>query len=716
MPDKDELTEKFHDMKSRMTPDPELISRLMVSLEAESPTDVAAQPADNHAPATKPVTKPRSSRPTARRRRVGLLSGGVTAAVLAGAMVVGGLAGGTTATAPSQWPTWPDPVVVSGNVQPSSGGNTTADPQAYADIYKALASMSPYVFGFTATDSGGGLPVPSAADMGGRESAAYTSGTGTNVQVAGIDEGDIVKTDGSYLYVAKGRTVAVVAAQGSQSRQVASIEISGLVSPGETIVGPVMDMMIEGKTLVVLFHGFVADESGWSSSSGNYLSLMASDLKAAFYDISNPESPRYLDLVSQSGTYVDSRLSDGVLYLVSSYSVQPEDANPLDPGTYVPSVNPGGGAVVVDPGDIRVLPLLDSPTYSLVTAIDVGARSVTSEKAVLGRADTLYMSPTSLYLASTNWGYYFATGEDTGEAGDQARVTIPGYEDYKDMTTNLVRIGLNGGALSVEADAVLPGSLINQFALDELDGYLRVVTTRTDGTDPDQQKWSGVQVPGLWVLDSSLALVGSLPELVTKEQVQSVRFDGTVGYVVTFERVDPLFAIDLSDPRNPQVTSALKIPGFSSYLHPFGPGLLLGVGMDADDSGQVLGVKLSMFDVSDPLDVREVATLPITADNTDVAYDHKAAFVDVERGLIGFPTQSYLPDTMNWDYRLVEWTGSAFREKPTITLFSSGNGGYPNDTTTRGVGLGDDFYLVTSYGVNVYEMAGYSQIAKVTLS
>ena len=727
MSDKEEFTEKFHEMRSRMTPPPELLSRLSASLEApeqgggtpgKSRTDVAAGPMPTRASSTKPDFARKPSRPSGARKRsrIGLFSGGATALVLASVMLVSHVAGDTTT--PGPWPTWPDPVVVSGGYGGSHApARLSVDVAEYEGVYQALVATSQSqeyaIRGLPGSVIPNGAPAP-MVDQGSWASAEandYTTGSGTNVQVAGIDEGDVVKTDGANLYVARGRTVAVVTAQGADSHQIATIEVAGLVGAGEIITGPVMDMMIQDKTLIVLFHGFSDDVPGWSALGGDYLSLQASSLKAAFYDISDPGHPRFLSQVSQSGTYVDSRLTDGMLYLVSRYSVYPEGADPLQPVTYVPAVDPGDGPITVDPGDITILPWADSASYSLVTAIDVASRTVTSEQAVLGGADTIYMSPTNLYLASTRWSYAMLNPSSSGQT-TESRVTIPGFENYQDATTNLVRVALDSGRLTVGATAVVPGTLINQFALDEQDGYLRVVTTRAG------DNW--VQTPGLWVLSSSLNLVGSLPELATKEQVQSVRFDGDTGYVVTFERVDPLFAIDLSDPANPEVRSALKIPGFSSYLHPFGPGLLLGIGTDADTAGRGTGLKLSMFDVSDPYDVREVSTAHVDADSTDAAYDHKAAFVDLGNGLIGFPTMAYQDangaSQITWAYQIYQWTGTGFERQSTVTLFHSADGSFPGDTTTRAVLLSGTFYLLTSSTVDAYDLNAYSQIAHVALA
>ena len=731
MPDKDEFTDKFHEMRNRMSAPPELLARLSASLEASEQagtdskaastvaasgsTDVASAPMVRTSPPPSPSAKPENtrkpSRPSGRiGRRIGLFSGGATALVLASVMVVGSLTG-TTTPASGPWPTWPDPVVISG-ASGSSGPVKSGDAAAYEGVYQALVAATSRAYWGTSYSGGTvedkSVPVPVSGQVStenGTTYDPYTSNSGTNVQVAGIDEGDIVKTDGSALYIAKGRTVAVVTAQGADSHQIATIDVGGLVGPGEILTGPVMDMMIQNTTLVVLFHGFTDNVAGWSASWGDYLSLQATSLKAAFFDISDPGQPRFLSQVSQSGTYVDSRLSDGTLYLVSRYSVYPEGADPLQPVTYVPSVDPGDGPVTVDPGCITILPWANSTTYSMVTAIDVDARTVTGEQAVLGGADTIYMSPTSLYLASAQWSYAYGPDADS----PAPKVSLPGYENYQDVTTNIVRIGLDSGVLSVEATAVLPGTLINQFALDEQGGFLRAVTTRSG------ESWE--QVPGLWVLDSSLTMVGSLPDLVTNEQVQSVRFDGDTGYVVTFRRMDPLFAIDLSDPTNPQVRSELKIPGFSSYLHPFGPGLLLGIGTDADTEGRGTGLKLSMFNVSDPYDVQEVSSIHIDADSTDAAYDHKAAFVDLDKALIGFPTMSYDYSTngTKWAYQIYKWTGSEFEQQSIITLFDSTDGSYPSDATTRAVEISDTFYLLTNSTVDAYTLS-FIQIAHVPLT
>ena len=738
MSETDEFRASFHAMKEQMTPDPELVSRVQAALDAEPVSDVAPAVPDRR-PVAKPTAAASPVSPRQKTHRSGrltrplsLLGGGVVAAGLAAVMFVSGL--GQTTPVPVN--PWPAPIVVTpapnqaGGDVPASGTTTAAaqaDPAAYAKVYQALttAAQSGYGTTFGVSQESNGSVVPFSGQVvipDNSQAATYTgangslvSGSGTNVQVAGIDEGDFVKTDGSYLYVAHGRQVSVVTASGADSHVVAVIDVSGLTSGDEVLAGPVADMMIDGSTLIVLTHAFSADTTSWSRNQGTYIGLEATSLKAAFYNIADPANPKFLSVVSQSGSYVDSRLSNGLLYLVSRYSVTPDGVNPSQPVTFVPAVGDGGTPVPLTPGDIYIMPYVQQPSYSVVTAIDLASRTVVGDQAVLGGADTVYMSPDNLYLASAMWPTY------DGTTTQGPAVTIPGTNQrYADATTTIVRIAVKGGSLAVAAQTALAGTLTDQFALDELDGNLRVATTWQDTSNNGYRQNSA-----LWVLGPDLKVVSSIPKLASDESVQSVRFDGTIAYVVTFKQMDPLFAIDLADPAKPEIRSALKIPGFSSYLQPFGDDRLLGIGTDVSTDGQWNGLKLSMFDVSDPYQVQELSTIRVKGDATEASDNHHAAFVDPELGLIGFPvtTWNYASDGtfqgMSWTYDMYHWTGSTFTLTKVIDLVGSDQAASQlamTDPSTRGVQLGSDFYVATSGFVGVYDMAGYAQLTKVTLS
>jgi uncharacterized secreted protein with C-terminal beta-propeller domain len=559
------------------------------------------------------------------------------------------------------------------------------------------------------------MPVSGAAPQDAADTAqAAGAYSPTNVQVAGIDEGDIVKTDGHHLYVAHGRQVSIVSAGGADSTRVASIDTSALVGADELLVGPVVDLMIDGTTLIVVTHSFTAAIPDAQWHTPDWLSLAATGVKTAFYDIADPANPTLLSTVEQSGSYVDSRLSAGVLYLVSQYQVEPQSADPGDVGSYVPMIDDSTGARPVPADHCYLPPHPLSPTYSVATAIDVTSRKATSEVAVLGHTGTVYMSQANLYLAS---GQYWTTYEE--DTANPAELTIPGSGGvYTGDRTTIARISLTAGDLAVAATNELAGSLLNQFALDETAGYLRAVTTWSD----ESTDWT--PTPALWVLDSQLNVVGSIPQLTRDESVQSVRFDGAVAYVVTYRQVDPLFTLDLTDPADPKIQGALKIPGFSSYLHPFGDGLVLGVGVDetveADDSVTRKGLKLSMFDASNPFDVRELASAAILADETEVSVDHKAMFVDLERGLIGLPTTTWGTEAAKatWNYRTYSWNGESFEPRAVIDLAADQLGATDSTTgwlTCRGTRIGDSFYLTTTSAVGVYSLTDFTRQATVTL-
>jgi len=594
---------------------------------------------------------------------------------------------------------------------PHESSSVTPDPALYAGLFATLSNADQaWSGGVVYNVTAGGLQVPGPYTAGVERDTKEVSGT--NTQVAGIDEGDIVKTDGSNIYVANGRQVAVIAAQGASSHQIATIDTSNLAGAGEIASGPVADMMITGTTLVVLVHVFQIPADNWTRSSGSYLSTQASGLKAAFYDISDPGRPQLLASMTQSGSYVTSRLSGETLYLVSRYYVPMEQADPEQPTTFVPSIDYGNGKVPLAPANIEIMPWVSQTVYSVVSAIDTTTRQVTSDLAVLGDSSTCYMSGTNLYLASQQW-----PGITPLER--QTPINIPGYGKYDQSSTNIIRISLNG-QLAFAAEGRVAGYLINQFALDEQDGNLRVVTT---WDDVSKNTWR--PQAGLWVLDPSLKVIGSLPKLVTNETVQSVRFDGPVAYIVTFRQRDPLFTVDLTKPSAPKVQGALKIPGFSSYLHPFGDGLLLGVGYDAKDTGEVVGLKLSMFGVTDPYAVTELATTAFKGGDTEAAQDHHACFVDVERGLIGFPVLTWdghddgkggWVQTATWDYKLYSWNGTAFKLVKTVSLF---DGAYNysdaalQDPFARGLLIGDSFYVVTGQQVGAYDLNSLAEQAVV---
>ncbi|MDO4552794.1 MAG: beta-propeller domain-containing protein [Bacillota bacterium] len=507
-----------------------------------------------------------------------------------------------------------------------------------------------------------------AAENGGTAEVAPAEGGGesdhslTNSQVSGIDEGDIVKTDGESIYILRDGRLIIVSARGGESRVLSTTQVAR--DGGEYDIMPLAEPRAEAAVeenvseyaqelylcedrLVVLLSrtqwrpyeestgGAVADlDIAWFGRE-------SVQCRAVIYDVSDPSAPQEVADLGQDGYYSSSRLMDGVLYLISNYDIY-EEPREDEPATYVPQVYTQGEARAVEASEVCICPAFESVHYMVVSAIDVASAERLSTCSVLGSSDTIYMSAENLYTASTRYE------SQQSQPYTQDRYTVVDYTEKQ--TTEILRFSLTDGVVRAAASGVIPGVLLNQFALDEYQGHLRAVTTIQDNsyrifTDEDygwtNYQWGdGAQSNALWVLDGQLETVGSIEGLGEDEQVYSVRFDGATGYFVTFRQTDPLFAVDLADPTAPKVLSALKIPGFSQYLHVYTPGRLLGLGMDADQETGITGsMKLSMFNVEDPANVTEKHTLLLGSSYSAALYNHKAILISAAKDLIAFPAE-----------------------------------------------------------------------------
>ncbi|WP_282209596.1 beta-propeller domain-containing protein [Parvibacter caecicola] len=263
--------------------------------------------------------------------------------------------------------------------------------------------------------------------------------------------------------------------------------------------------------------------------------------------------------------------------------------------------------------------------------------------------------------------------------------------DDPDLKTCIRKFTFDKGQLEGVAQGEVNGTLDSSFCLDEYNGYLRVVTT-VYGKDTSS---------ALTVLNEQMEEVGNIADIAPGEQVYSARFMGNVGYFVTFKQVDPLFSVDLSNPENPTIIGQLKIPGFSEYLHPYGENLLLGIGMSADDAGATDGVKLSMFDTSNPADVREVATAVLDGTYySDVFNEYRAALIDPASDMIGFPVSTDREAYAVYGYSEDNGFSQHMLEE------TNGTGWVP----TRGIRIGDVLYVVKGNAVESYRIGDYQKI------
>ncbi|MDR1358454.1 MAG: beta-propeller domain-containing protein [Coriobacteriales bacterium] len=711
-----------HEMREQMQPETVVIDRTRaaarlaedepaIQTETQASTPPVAQtvlPSPSGTPVYPALVYTNTTRPKKRRR--GRILGALAATLTAAAAVV--VVVGSVAVYQST----SSPVLTSSVI--SATGIIT--PGSYADVYTSLETRA---FGFAGegistlevapllnSDAGGAASTDSAApdsagsartegqESTGSSASAEATATGpggasgsysqTNTQVEGVDEADIVKTDGRNIYslATYYDEIIITRASGRSTEELARISTKN---------SSVEDLYVKDGRLVVLSHQIDSSDS----ESGYYQD--ASRVAVAIYDVSDPSHPELMNVFGQDGSLNTSRLVDGMLYVASVYWIYESNCEPEDPRSFVPNLYKSedtaellSDSLAAEPvavADIRILPDYESAAYTVLTAIEVDTATRESEISVLGSTETVYMNEDNLFLAATVYDYgsvmplieeqrqytvdagliepkripllpweildlllhpedWYEDADSrssSGSSSSPAPMMAPNPSSYQPHT-RITRLALNRGSLDVAASTTFEGTLLNQFSLDEYRGYLRVAATVTSDEyetlsrgGETERLWNGTTTSNsLLIFDDQLELVGRIKDLAPGERIYSARFSGDVGYMVTFRQTDPLFALDLSNPEKPRVMDALKIPGFSQYLHPYANGLLLGLGQDASSSGALTGyLKLSMFDVSDPFAVREADKELVDALYSEALNNHKAVLIDEEKNLIGFSAE-----------------------------------------------------------------------------
>lgn len=516
-----------------------------------------------------------------------------------------------------------------------------------------------------------------AADSGSTVSYAgdYSQ---TNVQTEGVDEGDVVKTDGRYLYIIReGREVQIVSIQAGKMAEVAVIRPTL-----EQSENSILDMYLTGDTLQIICQRYDADmqEDGEDAYYMNYRGITS----VCTYDLTDRANPVHVGTTEQEGTYYTSRKSGEYLYLFTS--VYPQESlirQYADQGKeygLIPLVN----GETMAASDIYI-PKEDDrggTEYMLITSVNENKPDqIADQKAILESASRFYVSTENIYLERENW--------ETGST-----------------QTAIARFSFSQGKIKGESAGVVNGAVTDDFATNEYDGFLRVLTTQWND--------SGSQNNNVYVLDQNMEIVGKIDNLAEDESIYSARFMGNTGYFVTYRQVDPLFSVDFSDPTHPKILGELKVSGFSEYLHFYGENRLLGIGWETDpETGATKGLKLSMFDVSDPADVKEVDKLVIkNIDYFPGEYNYKALTVSPEKNVIGLAASSYESSGTVNSYMVF-----SYDEKEgflTDLTYGLQEGGNVSAEEVRGVYADDTFYVADGNNVTAFNMGkGYEKIAEL---
>jgi len=492
--------------------------------------------------------------------------------------------------------------------------------------FSSYSQMSGYV---SNSNSRGGYDA-ALTHMGGNGQAVASEPmkhSNTNVQVEGVDEADLVKTNGQYLFIASLDRVYIV-------RTYPPAQMSNV---SEILV---RDHLGTDANYSVWIHGiylFDGELAIIASVAGPYpvydprvmapwvWRMPEERTMVMVFDLSDVAQPQMLGLFGISGNPSTTRLAGGIVYAVAQHFIWTNDDSVVRPKLWINSL-----VTELDPTRVHYDPdCKDSAAFLNLLAVDLKQLKSNYTSLLVGYASIVYMSQGALYLTYQKW-----TGEvvwsGTGAGGTAVSVVSATATDS--FSTTIYKIRLEGLVMQPNARGSVPGWPLNQFALDEHGSQLRIATTTS---------WTN-QSNAVYILDADLKRVGQLENIAPGERIYSARFDGETLYLVTFRQVDPLFVIDLSVASDPRIVGSLELPGFSSYLHPVNSTHLVGIGMLNGS------VKLSLFDVSDPLQPREDANLTVPGwSYSQALWDHHAVLFDAGTGTLIIPITTYDATTYN---------------------------------------------------------------------
>jgi len=531
--------------------------------------------------------------------------------------------------------------------------------------------------------------------------------SGTNVQEVGVDEADVVKTDGSRIFiVANGQLVVIDAA----TRQVTgTLDIE---------VGWQTELFLNGDELLVISNGWLSqaglpalypEVSPGSGIEPGFAPSESTAVRVTRVQIIN-NRPTEVESIVVEGEYVSSRAIDGVARVIVRSNPQyrfPFVYPASDAGN---DVAEAANRAAVEQSeltdwlpaiahlDAKEQPIttpslpdcqsVHAPTefsgfgVLLVLSVPVGGDlNVFNTTSVLAPGNTVYASTDSIFVATQTWFNDIVVQDDaTWEQAWNAR------------RTSIHQFNLSANSAAYAASGSVAGDIRDQFSLSEYNGDLRVITTTGEQWDDTSETFVRILRPE----GQELVEIGQVGDMGNGEAVQSVRFVGDVGYVVTFRQVDPFYTLDLSDPTNPRVVGELKIPGFSSYLHPIGNGRVLGVGSAGDADGRITGSKVSIFDVSDPANPTEVSVWEAPGGWTDIGWEHRSFLWWEPEQLAVIPVTTYTNGN--------QWAGAVVLKADGNTLTEAGRIDHLDNTLDLGT---TDCKTITPADIGEFDTADF---------
>ncbi|MBD7985301.1 beta-propeller domain-containing protein [Sporosarcina sp. Sa2YVA2] len=587
---------------------------------------------------------------------------------------------------------------------------TEADLTAYFENAKNMQ----YIFhgGMEAEEESASMDAAKSSSASG--SADHST---TNVQVEGVDESDIVKTDGNYMYtISDNQQVQIVDVRNPQSMKIASV-----LKKDENYY-PSQLFLQDNLLIVIGDKMFPFEQKKELSKKMLPINNMTT---VRIYNVEDRANPKLMREVGAEGYLNNARKADNIMYLITN--VYPDiwmkgeiEGDVLRPVVF--DSTDEKTSKYMDLQDIAILPGATEPTYTVITAIDLTkpVESRLETKGFLGSSAQLYMNKDHLYLTAPKYDMDFS------DRGSKAIIWNP-----TNMFTQFFKFKLDGASVDYLSTTELKGTVLNQFSMDEYNGHFRVVMTEGnmwDETNPSQNH--------LYILDGDMKLKGSVEGLAKGERIYSARFMGDKAYMVTFRETDPLFVIDVADPSKPEVLGELKIPGFSNYLHPLGDNHLIGFGYDTvakknPSGGDPLiitkGMKISLFDVTDFHNPKEQDTEIIGGQGTysQIQYDHKALFQHHSRNLFGFPINVYGESEKEFEVNFkgagalvyeitaekgIVLKGDLVKDKAPGQQYEEWE-----KEVQRIIYSGDNLYTIARNGISSYELDSFQEISTLRL-
>ena len=564
--------------------------------------------------------------------------------------------------------------------------------------------------GNAAKDESADMDLSEGSKEGGKD---YST---TNLQMEGVDESDIAKIDGSYIYTVEDKYIVITDIRDGKLE-----EVTRFLPKDCGAADRVMEIYVDGDQLILVVQGYETSLDGNSKAGSDketsdketsdketkdeensdketavsdvakdgafcYKMNGKSTTQIQVYSIVDRKNPEFEGRLIQDGYYNTSRKIGDVVYLFTQYNMTSDVTSYVEKKHGVEDLKEGNGvsslaeAVIpkvngekVAAGEIY-LPESSGESGILVSSLDVNKpdKVLDSKLVISGYAQT-YISKDALYLYE---------------------------EDYDGaMITNIAKFALDEGRISGVAATAVRGYVRDTFAINASDGYLRVLTTDYSTED---------EVNALYILDENMKLTGQLTGIAPGEEIYAARFMGNTGYFVTYRNTDPLFTVDLSDPAKPEIIGELKVTGFSEYLHFWDDTHLLGIGYESDEkTGNIENIKLSMFNIENPGEVTEEAKLVLKdVDYSEALYDYKSVIISKDKNLIGLVCEDYSSSRTKQTYQIYSYENGTFKKQAEIPGINGVN--YEN---IRGMYSGNVFYLWINDNITSYDMTdGFKKI------